>query len=84
MQLAHILYDSALISAGFDIDDQAGFNKRMLKMVTSGLDIGDDAVVDEATPRPHTLNPKPQTLKPHPTPQASNLEITPYTPSLKP
>ena len=48
MQLAHILYDSALISAGFDIDDQAGFNKRMLKMVTSGLDIGDDAVVDEA------------------------------------
>jgi len=48
VQLAHILYDSALISAGFDIDDQAGFNKRMLKMVTSGLDIGDDAVVDEA------------------------------------
>ena len=33
VQLAHILYDSALISAGFDIDDQAGFNKRMLKMV---------------------------------------------------
>ncbi|KAJ1485851.1 heat shock protein Hsp90 family [Baffinella frigidus] len=48
VQLAHILYDSALISAGFDIDDQASFNKRMLKMVTSGLEIGDDAVVEEA------------------------------------
>jgi len=47
-ELAQILYDSALVSAGFDIDDQPGFNKRMLKLVRVGLDISEDAQVEEA------------------------------------
>jgi heat shock protein 90kDa beta len=46
-ELAFVLYDSSLITAGFDIDDQASFSTRMMKMLRKGLDIGDDAKIEE-------------------------------------
>jgi len=46
-ELAFVLYDSSLITAGFDIDDQASFSTRMMKMLRKGLDIGDEAKVEE-------------------------------------
>eukprot|EP00960_Hanusia_phi_P062944 765308-Hanusia_phi.AAC.9 len=45
--LANMLYDSALITAGFDIDDQSAFQTRMLKMLKAGLKIDEDAKVEE-------------------------------------
>lgn len=42
-ELATVLFESACIQAGFDIDDQSGFNNRMMKMVRKGLGVSDDA-----------------------------------------
>jgi len=46
-ELALMLYDSALIQAGFDIDDQAAFNNRMIKFLKQGLNIDENAQVAE-------------------------------------
>jgi len=46
-ELAWVLYDSSLITAGFDIDDQGQFSARMMKMLRKGLEISDDAKVEE-------------------------------------
>jgi heat shock protein beta len=45
--LALMLYESALVTAGFDIDDQAGFNKRLMKFISSGLSVDEDAKPEE-------------------------------------
>lgn len=46
-QAALALYDSSLITAGFDIDDQTQFTARMMKLLRNGLGISDDAEVEE-------------------------------------
>jgi len=46
-ELAQMLYDSALIQAGFDIDDQGSFGTRMLKMLKKGLNVDEDAKAEE-------------------------------------
>merc|ERR1712205_207474 len=43
-----MLYDSALVSAGFDIDDQQNFQKRMLKGILNGLGVDEEAKDEEA------------------------------------
>merc|ERR1712216_825091 len=45
--LALLLYDSALVQAGFDIDDQSSFQKRTLKLIKSGLSVDEDAKPEE-------------------------------------
>merc|ERR1711998_425490 len=46
-ELAQMLYDSALIQAGFDIEDQGGFGSRMMKMLKKGLNVDEDAKAEE-------------------------------------
>jgi len=50
--LAFMLYDSALVTAGFDIDDQANFHKRMLKLIKGGLNVDEDAKPEEPEDEP--------------------------------
>jgi heat shock protein beta len=45
--LANMLYDSALVSAGFDIDDNTSFQKRLLKFINTGLGVDADAKPEE-------------------------------------
>jgi len=46
-EMAQVLFESACIQAGFDIDDQTGFNQRMLRMVRNGLGVEDGAEMAE-------------------------------------
>jgi len=50
--IALMLYDSALVSAGFDIDDQTNFQLRMLKNIKGGLNVADDAQNEEPEDEP--------------------------------
>merc|ERR1711939_475868 len=50
--LALLLYDSALVQAGFDIDDQSAFQKRTLKLIKSGLSVDEDAKPEEPEDEP--------------------------------
>jgi len=45
--LALMLYDTALVSAGFDIDDNANFQKRLMKFIMSGMGVDEDAKSEE-------------------------------------
>merc|ERR1711998_826754 len=47
-----MLYDSALVSAGFDIDDQQNFQKRMLKGILNGLGVDEEAKPEEPEDEP--------------------------------
>jgi len=52
-ELAIMLYDSAIIQAGFDIDDQTAFNQRMIKFLRQGLNIDESAgMADEPEDEP--------------------------------
>ena len=50
--LALLLYDSALVQAGFDIDDQSNFQKRTMKLIKGGLDVDEDAKPEEPEDEP--------------------------------
>jgi heat shock protein beta len=45
--LALMLYDSALVSAGFDIDDNTNFQKRLMKFINTGMGVDADAKPEE-------------------------------------
>merc|ERR1711998_665270 len=45
--LALMLYDSALVSAGFDIDDNTNFQKRLMKFINNGMGVDADAKPEE-------------------------------------
>merc|ERR1719478_1765507 len=47
-----MLYDGALVSAGFDIDDQQNFQKRMLKGILNGLGVDEEAKPEEPEDEP--------------------------------
>jgi len=46
-EMAQVLFESACIQAGFDIEDQTGFNQRMLRMVRAGLGVEEGAEMAE-------------------------------------
>ncbi len=46
-EMAWMLFDSACIQAGFDIDDQSAFNQRMMKLLRNGLSIDESAQTQE-------------------------------------
>jgi HSP90 family molecular chaperone len=50
--LAYMLYDTALVSAGFDIEDQSNFQKRLMKFVSAGLNVEVDAAMEEPEDEP--------------------------------
>jgi len=50
--LALLLYDSALVQAGFDIDDQSSFQKRTMKLIKGGLNVDEDAKPEEPEDEP--------------------------------
>merc|ERR1711998_118899 len=45
--LALMLYDSALVSAGFDIEDNTNFQKRLMKFINNGMGVDADAKPEE-------------------------------------
>merc|ERR1712216_595868 len=57
-----MLYDSALVSAGFDIDDQQNFQKRMLKGILNGLGVDEEAKPEE--PGTNQMRRRPRTRRP--------------------
>lgn len=45
--LIRLLYDTALLSSGFQIEDASGFVARVHRMIALGLSLGDDEAADE-------------------------------------
>jgi len=50
--LAHLLYDSALVTSGFSMENADGFAQRIHRYVALGLDVDPDAEVPEEDPTP--------------------------------
>eukprot|EP00296_Roombia_truncata_P007520 JP445958.1.p1 GENE.JP445958.1~~JP445958.1.p1 ORF type:complete len:843 (-),score=459.83 JP445958.1:346-2874(-) len=48
-ELAQVLFDTAAISAGFSIDDQVGFSKRINRLLKQGLSLDLDAEATQET-----------------------------------
>jgi len=46
-ELAHLLYDSALVTSGFSMENAEGFAKRVHRYVALGLDVDPDAEVPD-------------------------------------
>jgi heat shock protein beta len=46
-ELAHLLYDSALVTSGFSMENADGFAKRVHRYVALGLDVDPDAEIPE-------------------------------------
>jgi len=49
-ELAHLLYDSALVTSGFAMEEPENFAKRVHRYVSLGLDVDPDAEVPEDEP----------------------------------
>lgn len=49
-ELAHLLYDSALVTSGFSMENADGFAKRVHRYVALGLDVDPDAEIPEEEP----------------------------------
>jgi heat shock protein beta len=50
VELGHLLYDTALISSGYIMQDSSEFASRMYKLLATSADVDPNAVVEDAVP----------------------------------